>query len=109
MNRYCFIASRCAVSGTGTQDLYRRAAVLARSGAAVSIYLVQNGVMASRPQVSNALDEAHAQGVRVFADDFSLRERGITASEMRPFVEPLAVDQWVRHALSNGAAKLIWH
>ena len=109
MSRYCFIASRDPVTSADTQQLYRRAGALAEGGAEVSIYLVQNGVLGSRPMANGPLKHAHELGVRIFADDFSLRERGITAGEMRPFVEPLSVDQWVRHVMSEQASRLIWH
>ena len=59
------------------------AARLAREGNEVTLFLVQNGVLAARQsEGSRALQPLTAAGVRIVADAFSLHERGIPASRM---------------------------
>jgi hypothetical protein len=44
---------------------------------------------------------------RFFADDFSLRERGISSERLQPGIKPCALDL-VIDRLAKGA-KVIWH
>ena len=48
-----------------------------------------------------------ASGVEILADDFSLKERGITADRMVPGVKPAPLDVVVDH-LADGR-KTMWH
>jgi sulfur relay (sulfurtransferase) complex TusBCD TusD component (DsrE family) len=75
----------------------RRAGELAlqlkRRGHDVALYLVQNGVLASRSRANgDALTAAIASAVEVMADDFSMRERGIESNELRPGVVTAPID-----------------
>ena len=79
MSKYLLIESRDPFESADVPYYYDLAAGLARKGHAVTLFLVQNGVLATR---SGAARGAHlgrlaGAGVTVFADDFSLRERGI--------------------------------
>jgi predicted peroxiredoxin len=62
---------------------YALAAGLRKEGNRVTLFLVQNGVAAARRSLrSEALSQLIEAGVEVLADDFSLRERGISTSRM---------------------------
>jgi hypothetical protein len=82
MSEYFFIATRDPVNSTDTPRLFAQAADLARGGARVAVYLVQNGVLGTRVRPDAALQVAHEAGVQILADDFSLRERGIALTWM---------------------------
>jgi|SRR5688572_16651212 sulfur relay (sulfurtransferase) complex TusBCD TusD component (DsrE family) len=84
----------------------RRAGELAlqlkRRGHDVALYLVQNGVLASRSRaISDALTPAIASAVEVMADDFSMRERGIESNELRPGVVTAPIDTVVNRLASG--------
>jgi sulfur relay (sulfurtransferase) complex TusBCD TusD component (DsrE family) len=88
----------------------RRAGELAlqlkRRGHDVALYLVQNGVLASRSRAnSDALTPAIASAVEVMADDFSMRERGIESNELRPGVVTAPIDTVVNR-LATGWSTL---
>jgi len=58
---------------------YALAAGLKKEGNRVTLFLVQNGVAAARRSLrSDALSQLIDAGVEVLADDFSLRERGMS-------------------------------
>jgi predicted peroxiredoxin len=108
MASYLLIESRDTF-GTGelafSHDLARR---LAGAGNRVTLFLVQNGVMPARAgALAPQFSELAQAGIEVFADDFSLRERGITADRLQPGVKPSALDL-VIDRLAEGA-KAIWH
>ena len=109
MSEYFFIASRDPISSADTPRLFARAADLARKGAAVTVYLVQNGVLGARTLSVPAVQVASESGVSILADDFSLRERGIAADEVQPFVQSIDMDAWISRLLAADAPKLIWH
>ena len=109
MSEYFFIATRDPVTNTDTPRLFAQAADLAGTGASVTVYLVQNGVLAARALSNPAFRDAHDRGVRILADDFSLRERGIAADEVQTFIEPIDMDALMADVLAQTAPKLIWH
>ena len=81
---------------------------LADTGNRVTIFLVQNGVLPARAGAGSAVLPLLAQaGVEIFADDFSLRERGISSERLQPGIKPCAIDL-VIDRLAAGA-KVIWH
>ena len=83
MPNYLFIESRDPFSTQAVLGHVELAVALRRSGSAVAVYLVQNGVLPCRAGADgDALHEALAAGVDVLADDFSLRERGIADAEL---------------------------
>ena len=109
MNQFFFVATRDPANSFDSSKFYAQAADLARSGAGVSIYLVQNGVLGARRIPDASIEHAHQQGVRIFADDFSMRERGITADEVQSFVEPIGMDAWIESVLAADAPRVVWH
>ena len=96
--------------GAATRDGFDHtlAATLARNGAGVVLLLVQNGALAARHGArAPQLDALAAAGVRLFADEFSLRERGIARDRLRPGVEPAPIDIVIDRLLDGW--HVIWH
>jgi len=78
MPNYLLIESRDPFTTPAVCGHVELAVGLRRAGSAVTLYLVQNGVLPARAGADGgALHEALAAGVEVLADDFSLHERGI--------------------------------
>lgn len=93
MSKYLLIQSRDTYESTAVRDHVEWARGLRRRGLEVAIYLVQNGVLSSRAGADHEeLQEAMAAGIEVLADGFSLRERGIAASEVARGVRPAAIE-----------------
>ncbi|MEO0998419.1 MAG: DsrE family protein [Pseudomonadota bacterium] len=108
MIEYLFIESRSALETAEVALSTETAAGLARQGHPVTVFLVQNGVLPARRGAStDAFETARQAGVRILADDFSLRERGIGMDELtRGFASsPL---ETVVDSLAAGA-KTLWH
>ena len=75
---------------------YELAAGLAREGNAVTVFLIQNGVLVARRSAgSDALAALARAGALVLADDFSLKERGIPPSRLAEGVKIASLDQAV--------------
>jgi len=108
MSKYMFIESRDPFDSNDVAFTYELARGLVRAGHAVALLLVQNGVLPARRGASadglKALVEA---GVRVLADEFSLRERGISNERLLAGVEPTKLDVVIDH-MAEGH-KTIWH
>jgi predicted peroxiredoxin len=94
MPKYLLIESRDPFESVAVGAAYLLATSLAQAGHTVTLFLVQNGVLpARRSGHSPALTAAARAGVEVLADDFSLRERGISTRRLCPGVRaaPLAL------------------
>jgi intracellular sulfur oxidation DsrE/DsrF family protein len=92
-SHYVFIESRDPFEGSGTTFVPDTAAALSRRGKPVTIFLVQNGVLAARAAARGSQLPALARtGINVLADDFSLRERGIGESDITRGVKPAGID-----------------
>jgi sulfur relay (sulfurtransferase) complex TusBCD TusD component (DsrE family) len=107
MNRYLLIESREPEESPTVLSSYELAADLAARGHDVSLFLVQNGVFAVRTGgVPDALARATSKGVKVLADDFSLRERGI-AAPLAAGAKPSPIDVVVERMVDG--SKVTWH
>jgi sulfur relay (sulfurtransferase) complex TusBCD TusD component (DsrE family) len=105
---YLLIASRDPYTHTAALRCYELAARLADEGQRVTLFLVQNGVLPARPGADGgALETLTRRGIRVLADEFSLRERGIAPGRLAAGVEAAPLE-CVIEALENGA-KALWH
>jgi sulfur relay (sulfurtransferase) complex TusBCD TusD component (DsrE family) len=108
MLKFLLIESRDPFESNDVSYYYELASNLVASGHTVTLYLVQNGVLAARRSAQSAkLSALDAAGVTVVADDFSLRERGIGAARLAPGVKEGSIDVVVDH-LAEGARSL-WH
>ena len=108
MAGYLLIESRDPFESNDVGYYYELAAGLARGGDEVTLFLVQNGVLPARQgSGSAALARVASAGVRVLADDFSLRERGIPGGRLAEGVEAASLDV-VIDQLADGR-KALWH
>lgn len=100
MNRYLLIESRDPYSSGEAAGSAQLAVGLRRRGHEVTLLLVQNGVQPARREAQAPdLHSAIAAGVEVLADEFALRERGVTVGNLTPGVRAvplsLAVERMV--------------
>ncbi len=81
---------------------------LIQNGNEVIVFLVENGVFPVRPcSYSASLTSLMKKGVQVWADDFSLVERGITKDKILNGIKSQDMDAVV-YQLCNGY-NAIWH
>ncbi len=109
MGKYLMIETRDPFDSADVEDSFELARGLADQGSEVTVYLVQNGVLTTRRASSAAGMLGQLAGAAtVLADDFSLRERGITADEIVPGVTQANIDELV-DLLTDDGRKVIWH
>ena len=107
MSRYVFIQSRDPFEARDPQFLEETAIAVKERGHEVTVFLVQNGVLAAR-QSTRRLERLMTAGVTVLADDLSLRERGISHEELAPNVRESGIGALV-DAIVQENTKAIWH
>src|SRR5436853_7145330 len=96
MNRYVFIESRDPFESRDTQFVEETATALKQRGHSVTVFLVQNGVLAVRRNGRDSyLGRLAGAGVTLLADDFSLRERGIQPAELQPGIQSSGIETLV--------------
>src|SRR5437762_3482207 len=109
MAKYLMIESRDPYECNDVGYLYDLAQGLAKEGHDVTLFLVQNGVLPARKSPrSGRLADLSKGGVKVLADDFSLRERGIANESLLAGLKPTPIDQVV-DLLADSATKAFWH
>lgn len=109
MSHYLLIESKSPLDGGDYS--FELARQLGGGGHAVSIYLVQDGVLAARRRFAageKLVADAKAEKVAVLADDVSLRQRGITRERLDEAVRVSAMDELV-DLLMEKSDKAIWH
>ena len=108
MNSYVLIGSEDPFSASPGGGVHGLASSLADNGDDVTVYLVQNGVLACRASSSAAGDiAALAERADVLADDFSLRERGIAAGDVVAGVRVTGIDALV-DAVTEEDRRVLW-
>ena len=108
MADYLLIGSRDPFESNDVTRLHALAGNLAKNGSKVTLFLVQNGVLSARESAqSAALSAVAASGVEVLADEFSLRERGISLDSLVTGVSAAPLDVIVDQ-LADGR-KAIWN
>lgn len=108
MASYLLIESRDPFESNDVRYFYELAASLARAENDVTLFLVQNAVLAARAgEHASWFADLGKAGVRVLADDFSLRERGIAKARLSDGVTPAGVEAIVDR-LGTGA-RALWH
>ena len=109
MTHYVFIESRDPFESRDTQFVEDTATALKQRGHEVTVFLVQNGVLASRRNIrDSALSRMAKAGVKLLADDFSLCERGIQSAELQPGLQATTIETLVA-ALVRENTKAVWH
>ena len=79
---------------------------LVEAGNQVTLFLVQNAVLAARPSAqAPQLQALIGSGIKVLADDFALKERGIT--KLLDGVEIAPIETVVDHL--EAGDKTLWH
>src|SRR6187551_1817669 len=107
MNKYVFIQSRDPFASRDADFLEATAMAARERGHEVTVFLVQNGVLAARAG-ARRLGRLLEAGVTLLADDLSLRERGITAEEIVAGVQEAGIGALV-DAIAQNKTKAIWH
>ena len=109
MTNYLFIESRDPFESRDTRFVEETAVTLKRAGHEVTVFLVQNGVLATRSNAqTNFLSCLTRAGVNILVDDFSLTERGIQPADLLHGVRPANIETLVE-ALVQENTKAIWH
>jgi len=108
MTSYLVVESRDPFESHGFARRCELAAALRADGASVTVFLVENGVMAARAAARlRELEQLAKSGVVVLADEFSLRERGIAQSELAAAVKRVGLDAVVEQMAAG--AKVLWN
>jgi hypothetical protein len=103
---YLLIESRDPFESNDVGYYYELACGLVEAGNQVTLFLVQNAVLAARPSAqAPQLRGLVGSGVRILADDFALKERGIT--KLLDGVQPAPIEMVVDHL--EAGHKTLWH
>lgn len=107
MAKYLLIESRDPQEASAVAEYTDLARDLKGQGNDVTLFLVQNGVFAARKGFAGSRVET-LPGVSVVADDFSLRQRGISNGEVVQGVRIGGVGDLV-DLLVQPDVKALWH
>ncbi len=105
MAKYFLIESQSPFDYPEVNNNYNLASDLAASGNDVTLFLIENGVLAARSAVASP-GLTSLEGVKLLADEFSLDERGIDRTELGSSIEVSSVTSIV-DAMSEGQ-KMMW-
>jgi len=106
MGKYVFIETRDPFESNDVTQTWDLAVELSKNGNDVAMFLVQNAVLATRSgaKVSTLGD---LKGVKVYADDLSLVERGIEQGAIRDGITVAGADELTDLIMEDGR-KPIW-
>jgi len=107
MTAYVLIESRDPFESRDTEFLEQTAIAIKERGHSVTVFLIQNGVLAARKDAGR-LRRLTEAGLTLLADDLSLRERGIKAEELVQGIQESGIDGLVE-AIAQANTKAIWH
>jgi sulfur relay protein TusB/DsrH len=108
MAGYFFIQSMDSLANSKTDEQFRLMEELADRGNKVQVLLVQDAVfMAKNNTLCRTLDGMAGKGIKVYVDDFSLAQRGITTAELKSELQPIAITCVVDAMLAQ--QKVIWN
>jgi sulfur transfer complex TusBCD TusB component (DsrH family) len=106
MTEYLLIESRDPFESNDVGFYCDLARGLVEAGNQVTLFLVQNAVLAARPLArSPALRSLIGAGIKVLADDFALQERGIT--KLLDGIQIAPIESVVDHM--EAGHKTLWH
>jgi len=107
MDSYVLVGSRDPDS-PDSRRCYELAGMLAESGADVTVFLLQNGVLAARRTSAGAAAlSSLARRTAVVADDFALRQRAIATTELADGVTGGDIDDLIDAVMADGC-KVLW-
>ncbi len=108
MTSYLVVESRDPFESHGFARRCELAGALRAEGASVTVFLVENGVIAARSAARlREIEQLAKSGVVVLADEFSLRERGIAQSELAAAVKRVGLDAVLEQMVAG--AKVLWN
>jgi hypothetical protein len=106
MAEYLLIESRDPFESNDVGYYYELARGLSEAGNQVTLLLIQNAVLASRPSAqAPQLRALVSTGIKILADDFALQERGIT--KLLDGIRIAPIDIVVDHL--EAGHKILWH
>jgi len=106
MSGYLLIESRDPFESKGFNQRCEMALTLLGESTGVTLYLVENAVLGARAGAkAPGLEKLAKAGVRLLADEFALRERGIT--QLAPHIASVGIDSLVGELA--GGAKTLWN
>ncbi len=106
MTEYLLIESRDPFESNDVAYYYELARGLVEAGNRVTLFLIQNAVLAARPSAeAPKLRGLVGSGVKILADDFALKQRGI--SKLLDGVEVAPIEMVVDHL--EAGHKTLWH
>jgi predicted peroxiredoxin len=107
MTRYVLIESRDPFESRDTAFVDELALAVKERGHDVTVFLVQNGVLAARKTLQR-LERLVEAGVTLLADDLSLSERGIKSDDLVPGIQKSGIDVLVNQLVQENT-KTFWH
>lgn len=105
MAKYFLIESRSPFDSSQVSHNYQLASDLAHAGNETTLFLVENGVFAARAAANNSGLET-LKAVTLMVDEFSLKERSISETELNNTVQVASIGA-VIDAMAEGQ-KTIW-
>ncbi len=103
---YLLIESRDPFESNDVGYYYKLASGLVEAGNAVTVFLVQNAVLAARPSAETpGLRALVNSGAQVLADEFSLKQRAI--GELLDGIKSAPIEVVVDHL--EAGHRILWH
>jgi sulfur relay (sulfurtransferase) complex TusBCD TusD component (DsrE family) len=107
VSSYLLIESRDPLASRDVDRSYELATQLTKAGHEVTLFLVQNGVLAARStSLRTGIEVVLRTMTEVLADDFSLRERGIAATALIQGVRPAPIEAVVERM--SAGWRVLW-
>lgn len=107
MQDYLLIESRDPFESKGSARYQELAAGLITAGGTVTLFLVEDGVLATRGAPAERLSQLASDGVEVLADGFALAERGIDEGRLPEGVSSASLEVVVDQLAAG--RKTMWH
>jgi predicted peroxiredoxin len=108
MKNYLLIESQGAFDVASAPAFVTLARDLTRMGNNVEVFLVQNGVMPARAGARGEyLVEAARAGAKIWADEFSMKERALAPAQLMRGVETASIGVVIDKMADGWSA--IWH
>ena len=110
MSQYVIIESRDPFESPDVGQMYALAKDLSGEGNEVTVFLIQNGALATRSgaKVPGLADLLNKPNIKVLVDDYSLGERGILETELSSGINVASMDQLIDSIVNEGP-KVVWH
>ncbi len=111
MVSYLLIESRDPFEYADTDYMYQIAEQLVDNGNDVTLFLIQNGVFVTRrSSKNNPMDTLLSRqgNIKIMAEEFSLRERGIEVQHLVDGIQIAGID-FLIDMLVDSKFKVLWH